>query len=74
MTNPSEISEQFRQQAAQAGISGDAVIECQPKDGFMRVKVTWNPPARQEELTKSLAETTTSLLQMMGVQVKVRIE
>jgi len=68
-----QINEQFKQQIAQAGRSGDAIIECRAKEGFLRMKIKWNPHERQIDLTKSVTETLSTLLQMMGVNVKIKI-
>lgn len=72
MNDPNQLSQQFAQQAAQMGISGNAVIECVPEEGFMRMKINWEPPERQAELTKGLGDTMASVMQMMGLQVKIR--
>lgn len=68
----SELFGQFAQQATQMGISGEAVIDSHPGDGFIRMKLRWNPPERGEELTKDFAEVLSTVLGMMNVSVKIR--
>ena len=65
---------QFSQQASQQGIAGEAGIHALTGDGQIRIKVTWRPPEQSAELTKNFADVLTTVLGMMNVEVKSKIE
>jgi len=64
----------FSQQMTQQGISGEAVIDSHPDEGFVRVKVNWVPAARGAELTRGFADVMSTVLGMMNVSVKIHNE
>jgi len=72
VTNQQQLFSQFTQQATQAGISGEAVIDSHPGEGFIRMKLRWNPPEKGKELTRGVADVLATVLGMMNVSVKIR--
>ena len=54
---------QARQQAAQAGFSGSAIVDTHPSKGILRIKITTTPP-------ESLASFVTNYLQFVNMSLR----
>lgn len=65
---------QFKEQAAQAGFSGTAIMDVQPKSGVIRLKLSTKPPEGLKAFTKNFSQVMTMMLGGMNVQVKIHIE
>ena len=65
--------EQFRQQAAGAGFSGNGLIDVRPGIGVIRIKLTIPPPANQKVFTGQFAQAVATMLRGMNISVKTHI-
>jgi len=65
--------EQARQQVAQAGFAGTAVIDVHPSDGFLRLRVKVDPTEKLMEFMTNYVDIVAMTLAMMNIQVKVHI-
>jgi hypothetical protein len=65
--------EQFRQQAAGAGFSGNGLIDVRPSMGVIRLKLTLPPPANQKVFTEQFAQGLAIMLGGMNISVKTHI-
>jgi len=66
--------EQARQQVAQAGFAGSAVIDVHPSDGFLRLKVKVDPADKLMEFMTNYADIVAMTLVMMNIQVGVHVD
>ena len=62
MFNFEDQMNQARQQAAQAGFSGTAIVDAHPSTGILRIKITTTPP-------ESLASFVTNYLQFVNMSL-----
>ena len=74
MFNTDQQIEQARQQVAQVGFAGTAVIDVHPSDGFLRMRVKVDPADKLMEFMTNYADIVTMTLAMMNVQAKVHID
>lgn len=65
--------EQARQQVAQTGFSGTAIIDVHPSDGFLRLKVKINSPEKLVEFMTNYPKVLVMSLGMANIQAKVHI-
>lgn len=65
--------EQARQQIAQTGFSGTAIMDVHPSSGFLRLKVNVSPPEKLVEFMTNYANLAVTLLAVMNIQAKVNI-
>ena len=63
MFNFEDQMNQARQQAAQAGFSGTAIVDAHPSTGILRIKITTTPP-------ESLASFVTNYLQFVNMSLR----
>jgi len=60
------------QQAAQAGVSGKAVVDSHPEEGVIRLKLFWIPSERTAELTRSFTQVVVMALRGLNLTVRVK--
>ena len=65
---------QFKEQAAQAGFSGTAIMDVQPKSGVIRLKLSTTPPEGLTVFTRNFSQVLAMMLGGLNVQVKMHIE
>jgi hypothetical protein len=65
--------EQARQQVAQTGFGGTAVIDVHLAKGFFRVKIEVNPPEKLVELMTNFVNILVMALAMLNIHAKVHI-
>ena len=63
MFNFEDQMNQARQQAAQAGFSGTAIVDAHPSTGILRIKIITTPP-------ESLASFVTNYLQFVNMSLR----
>jgi hypothetical protein len=63
--------EQVRQQAAQMGFGGTAIMDVQPARGIIRLKLGLTQPAQTGPFTIRYANIIATLLGAMNVQTKL---
>ena len=64
---------EVREQAAQAGLSGSAIIDVRPQAGFVRVKVKMNSPEMLPEFMRNYANVLATTLGMMNFEAKIHV-
>ena len=62
MFNFEQQINQTRQQAAEAGFSGSAIVDVHPSKGIVRIKISTSPP-------ESLASFVTNYLQFLNMSL-----
>jgi hypothetical protein len=65
--------EYARQQAAQQGFSGTAIIDAHPSEGLVRIKIKMEPPERLPEFMRHYASGLAATLNMMNLEAKVHL-
>jgi len=65
--------EDARQQAAQQGFSGRAIIDVHPSKGLVRMKIEMNPSERLPEFMRRYAGGLAVTLSMMNLEAKVHL-
>ena len=62
-----------RQQVAQTGFSGTAMIDIHPSSGFLRLKVNVSSSGKLVEFMTNYTNVAVTALAMMNIQAKVNI-
>ena len=65
---------QQKQQSAQAGLSGTAILDIHPATGIMRLKINLVPPEKIGEFIKNYANVVTMSLNAANISVKMHTE
>ena len=65
--------EQSKQQAAQIGFSGSAIVDVQPASGIIRLKVSSSPPESLKPFITNYVNFLMMSLNAMNVDVKIHI-
>ena len=65
---------QRKQQSAQAGLSGTAILDIHPATGIMRLKINLVPPEKIGEFIKNYANVVTMSLNAANISVKMHTE
>jgi len=74
MTNNIEQQvEQKKQQAAQTGLSGTAILDIHPATGIMRLKINLTPPEKIGEFITNYAKVITMSLNSVNISVKTHV-
>jgi len=74
MTNNIEQQvEQKKQQAAQTGLSGTAILDIHPTTGIMRLKINLTPPEKIGEFIVNYAKVITMSLNSVNISVKTHV-
>jgi len=74
MVNPQQTQvDQFRQQMANVGFSGTAILDIHPSTGIIRIKVNI-PSEKLEEFMTSYTNVLKMSLTAMNLEVKIHIE
>jgi hypothetical protein len=63
--------ESFKNMAQQSGVSGLAIIDSNPAEGILRVKLMVTPAESQIQMISSFACVLAQVGQMFGLQVKM---
>jgi len=71
MFNFEEQMKQVKQQAAQAGFSGTAIVDVHPKQGIVRIKVNTNPPESLVPFMTNYARMLSVFLSGMNIEARV---
>ena len=66
--------EQKKQQAAQTGLSGTAILDIHPTTGIMRLKINLTPPEKLGEFITNYAKVITMSLNSVNISVKTHID
>jgi hypothetical protein len=74
MINFEQQADQARQHAAAMGISGTAIVDVRPDQGFLRLKVKLNQPDKLPEFMRSYAQVMVMMLRFMNVDAKIHLE
>lgn len=75
MTN-SDIEQQVerqKQQAAQGGLSGTAILDIHPTTGIMRLKINLIPPEKIGEFVTNYANVIIMSLNSVNISVKTHV-
>ncbi|MBA7506506.1 hypothetical protein ES706_05197 [subsurface metagenome] len=64
---------QQKQQAAQAGFSGSAILDIHPSSGIIRLKVNTIPPEKIGEFIRNYANVITMSLNSVNISVKTHV-
>jgi len=73
MTNIEQQVEQKKQQAAQTGLSGTAILDIHPTTGIMRLKINLTPPEKIGEFIVNYAKVITMSLNSVNISVKTHV-
>jgi hypothetical protein len=65
--------EQSKQQAAQIGFSGSAIVDVQPASGIIRLKISSSPPESLKPFITNYVNFLMMSLNAMNVDVKIHI-
>ncbi len=65
--------EEAKQQAAQAGVGGKALIDIHPSTGIVRIKVVMNPPEMLPEFMRSYGNVLATTLGMMNLEARIHV-
>ena len=65
--------EQNKQQAAQIGFSGSAIVDVQPTSGIIRLKISSTPPESLKPFITNYINFLMMSLNTMNVDVKIHI-
>ena len=64
---------QFREHAARAGFSGNAIIDVRPGSGIIRIKVDTTPPESLKNFITGYIQFLDLSLRSMNVQARIHI-
>ncbi|MBA7689014.1 hypothetical protein ES703_97507 [subsurface metagenome] len=64
---------QSKQQAAQGGLSGTAILDIHPTTGIMRLKINLTPPEKIGEFITNYAKVITMSLNSVNISVKTHV-
>lgn len=64
---------QYRQQVAQAGLSGTAILDIHPSSGIIRLKVNLIPPEKIGEFITNYSNFLVMSLSAMNVTTKTHV-
>ena len=64
---------QHKQQAAQGGLSGTAILDIHPTTGIMRLKINLVPPEKIGEFVINYANVITMSLNSVNISVKTHV-
>jgi hypothetical protein len=73
MFNFDQQMNQSKQQAAQAGFSGSAIIDAHPSTGIIRIKLTTSPPESLASFVTNYIQLLNMSLGAMNVETRVHI-
>ena len=73
MFNFEQQMNQTRQQAAQAGFSGSAIVDAHPATGILRIKITTSPPESLESFVTNYLQFLNMSLTAMNVEARIHI-
>ena len=73
MFNFEQQINQTKQQAAQAGFSGSAIVDVHPSTGIFRIKITTSPPESLASFVTNYIQFLTMSLAAMNVETRVHI-
>ena len=73
MINIEQQVAQQKQQAAQGGLSGTAILDIHPTTGIMRLKINLVPAERLGDFITNYAKVITMSLNAMNVSVKTYV-
>ena len=73
MNNVEQQAAQSKQQAAQSGLSGIAILDIHPTTGIMRLKINLVPPQKKGEVITNYAKVITMSLNSVNISVKTHI-
>jgi len=73
MNNVEQQAAQSKQQAAQSGLSGIAILDIHPTTGIMRLKINLVPPEKIGEFVTNYAKVITMSLNSVNISVKTHI-
>jgi hypothetical protein len=73
MFNFDQQMNQSKQQAAQAGFSGTAIIDAHPLTGIIRIKLTTSPPESLASFVNNYIQLLNMSLGAMNVETRVHI-
>ena len=73
MDNVEQQIAQQKQQAAQGGLSGTAILDIHPTTGIMRLKINLIPPEKVGEFIRNYANVITMSLNSVNISVKTHI-
>lgn len=78
MVNPQQVgveqqAEQYKQQLANAGFSGTALLDVQTSKGIFRIKLNV-PPDKLEQVMTAYTNMLTMSLRAMNLEVKTHVE
>ena len=73
MSNIEQQVAQHKQQAAQGGISGTAILDIHPTTGIMRLKINLVPPEKIGEFITNYAKVITMSLNSVNISVKMHM-
>ena len=65
--------EQSKQQAAQIGFSGSAIVDVQPASGIIRLKISSSPPESLKPFITNYINFLMMSLNAMNIDVKIHI-
>ncbi len=73
MYNFEDQMNQFREHAARAGFSGNAIIDVRPGSGIIRIKVDTTPPESLRSFITGYTQFLDLSLRSMNVQARIHI-
>jgi len=71
MFNFEQQMNHFREQARQAGFSGNAIIDVHPSSGIIRIKMAVPPPANLATVVVNYAQFVSMSLGAMNIEARV---
>ena len=73
MNNMEQQVAQSKQQAAQGGLSGTAILDIHPTTGIMRLKINLTPPEKIREFIMNYAKVIAMSLNSVNISVKTHV-
>ena len=73
MDNVEQQVAQQKQQAAQGGLSGTAILDIHPTTGIMRLKINLIPPEKIGEFITSYSKVIIMSLNSVNINVKTHV-
>lgn len=74
MDNVEQQVAQQKQQSAQAGLSGTAILDIHPTTGIMRLKINLIPPEKIGEFVTKYAKIVVMSLSSANISVKTYVD
>jgi hypothetical protein len=73
MFNFEQQINQARQQAAQSGFSGNAIVDVHPSNGILHIKITASPPESLASFVTNYVQFLSMSLGAMNIETRIHI-